>query len=116
MSYESFMDGTFASIKDYILKRLEEGCELVFKGLEDYLSLKDEKLIKENMIVRTSEGGMIDRHYRVNKEGNLEGITRGPYPGPEDVFEPEQVFDGKQNRDGWTLNHFSQLRFLLKDS
>ena len=108
------MDGEFDSIEKYILMRLGEDSGLVFKGLEDYRALESKRLIEENMIVRTSTG-MIDRCYRITKENKLEGITQGPYPGPEGVFEPERVFDGKQNSDGWMLYHYKKLNILLAD-
>ncbi|MDD5133140.1 MAG: hypothetical protein PHD81_02560 [Candidatus Nanoarchaeia archaeon] len=93
----------FNSTEEYIYCRLEEQSALYFQSLDHYKNLFENGLIKEGMVIRTSDRGLIDRTYSVDNQGNLVGITSGTYPGENGIFKPEEILVGNRISDGWTI-------------
>ena len=104
----------FKSTEKYIQTCLDEQRIPQFKSVKYYQSLWSHGLIKEGFSIRTSDAGMIDRHYWVNAEGNLVGDTKGPYPGEAGTFKPDEILSGQRISDGWTIENTSGLSYLLR--
>lgn len=104
----------FKSTEEYIQNCLDEQRIPQFKSVKYYQSLWSHGLIKEGFSIRTSDAGIIDRHYWVNAEGNLVGATEGPYPGEAGTFKPDEILSGQRISNGWTIESTSGLSYLFR--
>ncbi|MBU0929709.1 MAG: hypothetical protein KJ623_01405 [Nanoarchaeota archaeon] len=105
----------FDSTEEYLKNCIEKMRCPHFNSFEYFKNLYDNKLIIEGAIIRTSDRGLIDRCYFVNKEGNLVGITAGPYPGEEGTFKPEDILIGKRISDGWTIENVMRFGYIFRE-
>lgn len=104
----------FKTTEDYIMSCINENRAPQFYSVEYYKSLLSNGLIKEGFSIRTSDQGIIDRHYWVNSDGNLVGEPNCPYPGEKGTFRPEEILSGDRISSGWTIESVFSLSYLLR--
>ena len=111
---EFVLEQGFSSTEEYIQSCLNELRAPLFNNIKYYQSLWSNGLIAKGFSIRTSDAGIIDRHYWVDADGNLVGATEGPYPGEEGTFKPENILSGKRISSGWTIESISGLSYLFR--
>ena len=116
--YDNFIKNEgFDSTEEYIFEGIKSGCWIKFPSLQYYLSLFNEGWLREKDSIRTSDMGQIDEHYKILKDGKLEGITEIPvYQGKEGIFTPEEIFRGRRISDGWSVIYttFMNKEFVME--
>lgn len=85
-----------------------------FFSVEAFRSLQMAGLIIPGMAVRTTDHGNHDEHYWITKDWKLQGEPNCPYPGPEGIFEPEEVLQGDRIADGWAIENFMKFSYLCQ--
>jgi len=112
---DDFVTGMgFPSTEEYIESRLRKKIAPQFNSVQYFSSLHALGLIGEGFSIRTSKGGVVDEHYSVDADGNLVGVTEGPYPGEEGTFRPEEILAGERISSGWTIESVSGLSYLFR--
>jgi len=104
----------FTSTEKYIESCLNGKIAPQFNSVEYFSSLHSLGLIGEGFSIRTSKGGVVDEHYLVDADGNLVGVTGGPYPGEEGTFRPEEILAGERISSGWAIESVSSLSYLFR--
>jgi len=104
----------FPSTEKYIEMCVRERIAPRFNSVEYFRSLQSLGLIGEDFSIRTFRGGVVDEHYSVNADGNLVGVTEGPYPGMEGTFRPEEILVGERISSGWTIESVPGLAYLFR--
>ena len=107
----------YGSVESFIFERMRGGAEPLLFGYLPFHYLWEKSLLRENDVIRTNlQGGHIDGHYKINANGNLEGIevANGLYSGKEGVYTPKEVLNVKHADHGWTLCFFSRSRIYAK--
>jgi hypothetical protein len=84
-------------------------------GYASFEYLLKKGLLKEDDIIRTNlEGGSRDGHYRVTKEGKLEGVEAagGSYSGDSGIHNPIDILSIERADHGWTINSHAKTRII----
>ena len=96
----------FESTESYVLNQLLDNASWVkFSSLQYYLSLINQKWLVKGDIIRTSNKGIIDEHYRIySDDGKLEGITNTPiYQGQKGIHLPKKILTRERISSGWSV-------------
>lgn len=103
----------YGSLEAYLRCQNDGGAEPILFGYAPFHYLLKRKLLINGDIIRTNlEGGIMDGHYVVNNEGNLEGIEAagGLYSGDPGIHCPKRILSLKKADNGWTLSFLTVIR------
>jgi hypothetical protein len=106
----------YGSLERYIEQRYNQGADPLIKGYAPFRYLLEKGLLKEDDIIRTNlEGGFRDGHYRITREGELEGVEAagGSYSGDPGVHNSKEYLSLKKADNGWTLGSFARMRVVV---
>jgi hypothetical protein len=106
----------YGSLENFVKERTDGGAELVFFGYNPFSYLYSNKLLLENDIVRTNlQSGVRDAHYKITREGKLEGIeaARGLYSGDAGIHDPEKILGLEEADNGWSIDFFAKSRICI---
>lgn len=113
----SEIEKDYISLESYIFERMRSGAEPLLFGYSPFHYLWEKNLLQENDVIRTNlQGRYIDGHYKINLEGNLEGIDAadGQYSGKKCIYTPKEILNMKYADHGWTLCFLSRSRIYVK--
>jgi hypothetical protein len=113
MEKEYWQQEGYASVEEYIRVRTKERGFPYFNSVQTFHDLFQKGLLKANMVIRTSDKGIIDEHYLINEEGKLAGIPLPVHGGLEGTFSPEAILTGERISHGWSIESISKLQFLI---